>query len=139
MAKASSPLRLQADLMSAAATAGALHHRSAAEQVEYWASLGRAVSQVLSPDTLLAVQAGLVRLRVEPTEAQALDPEAVFDALERDRETGELARTVTTSTLRYQASRAHPGLLEQHRPDGTILVGRFQDGAFVPVDERGAE
>jgi hypothetical protein len=59
MAKSASPVRLQDDLMRRAALAGARHHRSAAQQIEYWASLGREVAALLDPDRLLAVQAGL--------------------------------------------------------------------------------
>ena len=43
MAKSPSPLRLQEELMQSATQAGARHHRSAAEQIDYWAALGRQV------------------------------------------------------------------------------------------------
>ena len=36
MAKAISPIRLQNELMESAKVVGALMHRSAAEQIEYW-------------------------------------------------------------------------------------------------------
>jgi len=39
--------------MESAALVGARHHRSAAEQIEYWAALGRQVARVLDPDSLL--------------------------------------------------------------------------------------
>ena len=43
--------------MESAARAGALHHRSAAEQIEYWADLGRRVARVLDPESLLDLAA----------------------------------------------------------------------------------
>ena len=58
---------LQEALMRSAALAGALHHRSAAQQIEYWASLGQGVSSQLDPESLLDVAAGLARLKVEPS------------------------------------------------------------------------
>lgn len=39
--------------MESAALVGARHHRSAAEQIEFWAALGRQVARVLNPDSLL--------------------------------------------------------------------------------------
>ena len=78
MPKSPSPVRLQDELMRSAALVGALHQRSAAQQVEYWASLGRSVAELLDPEQLLAVQSGLARLRVEPIRVVAVDPAAVF-------------------------------------------------------------
>lgn len=74
MVKSASPIRLQDDLMRKAALAGARHHRSTAEQIEYWAALGQAVAARLDPDLLLDVKAGLARLRVEPVRAAAVWP-----------------------------------------------------------------
>ncbi len=138
MAKALSPVRLQADLMEAATTAGELHRRSAAEQVEYWASIGRSVSQLLTPEVLLSVRTGLARLRVEPVGGVALDADAVFDALDADRASGKLADTVTTSALRYQPSSTRPGYLEQHHRDGRVVLGQFRDGSFVALQAKKA-
>ena len=132
MAKAASPVRLQQDLMQAASVAGERHHRSAAEQIEYWASIGRGVAKVLNPDSLLAVTTGLARLRIEPVVAPAVDPEAVFAALEGERQAGSLAAAVTTAAPRYQASAAHPGQLERIEADGRVTLGQFSNGVFIP-------
>ena len=132
MAKASSPVRLQAELMQAATTAGQRQHRSAAEQVEYWASLGRSVANSVDPDSLLAVSAGLSRLKIEPVEVSAIDPDDVFAALESEREAGTLVDSVTSSSVRYQISAKHPGYLEQIAADGKITTGQFSNGVFTP-------
>ncbi len=134
MAKAASPVRLQADLMEAAALSGKRFHRSSAEQIEYWASIGRGVGEVLNPDSLLAVTAGLARVIVEPVIASPLDPDQVFSVLERDRKSGALAQSVSQSTVRYQASDSHPGQLEQITNDGTITIGQFKEGVFTPLE-----
>jgi hypothetical protein len=133
VAKASNPVRLQADLMERAVQAGARHHRSAAQQIEYWAALGQQVAGLVDPDSLLAVQCGVARLRVEPIQGTPLDSRAVFAALDADRRSGALARAVTTAAERYQACADHPGLLERLGPDGSRVIGQFRDGQFQPL------
>lgn len=135
MTKAASPVRLQSELMQAATLAGARLHRSAAEQIEYWASLGRQIAHFVDPDTLLEVAAGLARLKVEPTLAQPVDPDAVFAAVEADRRSGELSKKVTTAAIRYQASVTHPGYLERIDERCVRTVGTFHNGVFSPVNE----
>lgn len=134
MPKAASPVRLQSELMQAASVAGKRLHRSAAEQVEYWASLGRQIAAFVDPDTLLKVSAGLARLKVEPTVAQPIDPDAVFAAVEADRHSGELSRKVTSAAIRYQASITHPGYLEQIDEHDVRTVGVFHRGVFTPIE-----
>jgi len=134
MPKSPSPVRLQDELMRSAALIGALHQRSAAQQVEYWASLGRSLTGLLDPEQLLAVKSGLARLRVEPIRVVAVDPAAVFDTMEHARENGTLAASVSTARDRYQASASHPGLLERISSDGLRTIGTFEDGLFRPCD-----
>jgi len=134
MPKSPSPVRLQDELMRSAALVGALHQRSAAQQVEYWASLGRSVAGLLGPEQLLAVKSGLARLRVEPIRVVAVDPAAVFATIEHARQNGSLAASVTTARDRYQASASHPGLLERISSDGIRSIGTFDDGLFRPCD-----
>ena len=132
MAKASSPVRLEKSLMDSAKLAGSRHHRSVTEQVEYWADLGRSVSNVIDPDTLLKIASGLVRVQVEEIHTPAVDPEEVFASLEADRSSGRLSARVTSSAVKYQASAAHPGKLERISTDGSIDIGQFTNGVFTP-------
>ncbi|MCU7922495.1 MAG: ParD-like family protein [Candidatus Thiodiazotropha sp. (ex Dulcina madagascariensis)] len=133
MAKAASPIRLQDELMQAASLIGEQEHRSAAEQVEYWASLGRKIARQVNPDTLLEVAAGLACIKVEPTVGLPVDPKAVFAAVEARRHSGALVQEVTTATPTYQASPTYPGYLEQIDKQGNRTVGRFQNGVFTPL------
>ena len=135
MAKASSPVRLQEELMRSATLAGERFHRSAAEQVEYWAAIGRSVSHIVDPDVLMSVMSGLTRLKAEPVISPEIDPEDVFSNLEGARTRGTLASAVTKANVRYQASITHPGQLEQLDPEGAITLGQFKNGVFVPVPE----
>ena len=137
MAKAASPVRLQEELMESARVSGSVQHRSAAEQIEYWADIGRKVSKTVDPDILLAVEAGLARITVEKVKSAAVDPESIFAALDADRESGVLASAISgQSPIRYQASRSNPGLLEQVDPTGKIVVGQFLDGEFVRFEPK---
>ena len=137
MAKSASPVRLQEELMESARVNGSVQHRSAAEQIEYWADIGRKVSRSIDPDVLLAVEAGLARIKVEKIKSTAVNPESVFAALDTNRESGELATAITgQSPIRYQASRNNPGLLEQIDQAGKTVIGQFLDGKFVPADAK---
>lgn len=135
MPKAASPVRLQEELMESARVSGAIQHRSAAEQIEYWADIGRKVSKTIDPDTLLAVEAGLARIVVEKVQAEALDPDSVFAALDAERKSGKLASAIAErSPVRYRACRNKPGQLEKFDAEGNSIVGQFVNGEFVPAE-----
>lgn len=131
MAKAASPVRLQKELMEAASRSGERLHRSAAEQVEYWADIGRTVDASVSPDSLLEVATGLARLKVERVVSVPVDPTAVFAALERDRNSGRLTQSIPGTGVRYQASQTILGALERIDAEGAITVGTFENGEFI--------
>lgn len=132
MPKAASPVRLQRELMESAARIGLRHHRSAAEQIEYWAALGRQVAHLLDPDSVLDVAAGITQLTLQPVDPVRIPPEQVFAAVDRDRSSASLAQLATTASCRYQACVGHPGYLEQILPDGSRRIGQFRDGSFQP-------
>ncbi|MBL4712192.1 MAG: hypothetical protein JKX75_06800 [Gammaproteobacteria bacterium] len=77
MPKANSPIRLQSELMQAAALSGKRNHRSTAEQIEYWADMGRRVAFFIDPDALLSVQSGLAKIKVEPVNITPVNPVSV--------------------------------------------------------------
>lgn len=138
MAKAASPIRLQQVLMQQAESAARRFHRSTAEQIEYWAELGRSVSATLDPDVLLSISAGLARLNIEPVIGTPVDPEEIFETLDHQRDDGTLQHSVTTSQLRYQASLTQPGLLERIDQNGKVTTGRFENGEFIASGEIGS-
>jgi hypothetical protein len=104
-------------------------HRSTAEQIEYWADLGRTVASTLDPDVLLSVTAGLTVIKTEP-----VNPDTVFQSLENDREAGVLSDTVTNSPIRYQASVTNLGYLERIDPNGNMTTGQFKNGQFMELN-----
>lgn len=134
MAKAASPVRLQDDLMKSAKLAGELFHRSAAEQVEYWADIGRSVSRMIDPEKLIAIRTGLSRINVEPIHVKPVNPEDVFRNLEIKRKNGTLAQQVISNSFKYQVSFSHPGYLEKIE-NGTITIGQIKNGEFISISE----
>jgi len=133
MAKAASPIRLQKELMQAAEVTAKRYHRSTAEQVEYWADLGRSVSSTLNPDVLLSITSGLATIKTEPVFSVPIDADSVFQSLESDRKSGKLSSTLTTSSIRYQASITYPGYLERIDPDNNMTIGQFENGKFIEL------
>lgn len=134
MAKHNSPIRLEKNLMTAAQSAGIMHKRTASEQIEYWADLGKSVSKFINPETLIAFKSGLAKLTVEKIKADVIDPDDIFQKLNRERVSGELAAKVTTTKLKYQASEQYPGLLEQVDGEGNHTVGNFNNGKFIALN-----
>jgi hypothetical protein len=117
--------------MKAATVIGAQMHRSAAEQIEYWADIGRRFAGKLSADDLLSLHAGVARLEIIKDKSQPINPDSVFQQLEQDRETGKLAQQIAIIGSRYQSAPDHPGMLERIDPDGTRTIGQFIHGEFV--------
>jgi hypothetical protein len=136
VAKANSPVRLDADLMAEATRHGQLFNRSAAETIEYWASLGKRVEKVVNPDVLLEIQSGAMNIDVKPARVNSVESESVFYQIEKRRKAGVLNQFVKQDHPVYQASKSHPGLLEQILPDGSVKTGRFKNGKFHSVNAK---
>lgn len=130
MAKASSPMRLEESLVQAARAAGSIEHRSAAEQIEFWADVGKRLSNHLSAMELMELKLGFAKLKVEPLADPAVNPDDLFAHVEAERCAGTLNQRITTSSVRYQASSRYPGKLERIGPDGEVAVGMFHNGVF---------
>jgi len=127
----SSPIRLDNDLVREADSVGKLYKRSTPRQIEYWAELGKVVERSVNADDLIAIRQGLSLINVLPKDSQAVASSDVFAALESDREKGDLSRKVSMAAINYQASKTHPGMLDQVHSNGTIIPGIFKDGKFI--------
>lgn len=133
MAKAHSPIRLESSLMKSAALAGEAFKRSASEQVEFWASIGRLVAPRMTPNEILELQAGLAQLKIEKSRPVSIDPTSLFAEVKQKRQSGTLEKAIGHKKLRYQASITQPGFLEQVATDGSVTVGRFENGEFKAI------
>jgi hypothetical protein len=119
-ATADRPTRIPSDLLDSAAAEGVKENRSAKQQLEHWARVGRAVSagQTASRRRVEAALAGAL-----PVERLSDEEGIVFDAETQARVEGRLrttnlgavlaARGVTTVALNEQ------GELTEYQPDGT--------------------
>ena len=138
MAKANSPIRLDQSLMDAAAATAHIAHRSTAEQIEFWADIGKTLDRTIGAAHLLALKTGSARIKIEPVTTGYIDPDNLLAALDANRDNGALTSRVTTSQVRYQASQAHPGRLEQIQANGDRVIGRFVAGVFIPEKDPAA-
>lgn len=122
------PVRLDPDLMERAGREAKRQHRSTRKQIEFWVELGRAVDGVVTREQAAGLRSGL--MAVMAPDVGPVDVDEVFAELEARRPA--LAGQVTRAPMRFQASRAHPGLLERVDPEGRVTVGQFEHGEFQP-------
>jgi len=127
----STPLRVNDTLFKEAEVEGAFMRRSAAKQVEFWAELGKTLSQSITNTELLALMQGIAKVSVDLPTTTAIDPQAVFAQVNKKREAGDLGQVITQNHLYYEASHQNPGLLDEVAPNGKRRSGRFIDGKFI--------
>jgi len=116
---ASTPTRVSADIAAAAAAVGAAEHRSAAEQINYWARLGMQLERASSVDhrRVLAVAAGT-------EQASTLSPEERV-----------AARALIDVRIRSRAAITSFGAAA--RAEGQTTVSLDDDGRIVEISPDG--
>lgn len=121
---ATTPLRLDAQLVHDARSAAALMERSPTAQVEFWAKLGRVAESVFSHD----------RIRTLKEMGQVRDLDSLIGSIDtavgRSRALAEIRRHGTPT---YGTDPDHPGLIVERQPDGAIRLGKFINRQFVEV------
>jgi len=128
------PLRLSPDLVEAAERESLIQKRSVPKQIEFWATLGKAVQNVIDYSDVIAVTQGLKKISVQPVESPTAAPTDVFADLERGRKSGALAKSVTTAAVYYETSRSRPGMIDRvNSATGERRTGRFQKGKFQAI------
>lgn len=124
-------IRLNSELIEAAEVQGKPLHRSAPNQIEFWASIGRRLAPVLSHKDLLAIGQGLARIRVETEPSSRIDPDLVFAAVSQQHEGNFVSEADVPSQLQYEISQT-PGYIDRVDADGNRITGKMIDGQFVP-------
>lgn len=126
---ATTPLRLDAQLVHDARSSAALMDRSPTAQVEFWAKLGRVAESVFSYDRIRTIkQMGQVQdldsliARVDTTEGRKL----------------AMAEIQRHGMPTYGTDPKHPGLIIERQPDGTTRVGKFVNRQFVEQGTKAA-
>ncbi len=128
-------IRLNTDLIFQAQSAAAVQRRSIPNQVEYWATLGRIISSVISIEDAFAILQGLKKLRVEPTQTISIDSDIVFNNLEADRANGFVDKPITSAPFYFEASQKMPGLLDRvNSLTGERKTGKFANGKFREIN-----
>jgi hypothetical protein len=111
-----------------------VQHRSINGQVEYWATLGKAIASKISAADAFAVTQGLKEIHLEPARNISIDPLAVLDELEKDRAKGFFGKPVTSASFYFEASVSHPGFLDKvDTATGERQTGKFHDGTFEAI------
>jgi hypothetical protein len=126
-------LELDQSLVRQAEREAAVQKRSASKQVEYWATIGRILSEKLSLPDAIAISQGLKILKLEDPVSVNVDPDGILAQIERDRSDGTLSEKVTSAPIYYEASTKHPGCVD--RVDSTTkerVTGFIEKGEFKP-------
>jgi hypothetical protein len=126
-----SPMRLNSDLIDAAKKEGLLQKRSIPRQIEYWAELGRVVEGVIDLKEVFAVRQGVKTIKLESLSSAPVDPDDVFNDLERSSKRKGVSSKLTSAPFYYEASRSQPGLLDRvNVRTGERQTGHFRNGEF---------
>ena len=118
----SMPLRIDGALIKEARASGEIFHRSIAQQLEHWATLGKALEAVL---TLSSVE----KLK------KAKDSVSVDDLLAKANSSVGKKRTLALLAKKkgplYGSKPGQPEILVQYQTGGTKVAGQMVEGVFV--------
>jgi len=123
----SQPVKLSDDLVLDARITSAVAQRSIAGQIEFWASLGRAVEVLLrSPEvvTLKQIKKNKPLLTASESVGTPAGDKKVTDFLKAQ------------PFPHYESAAKKPGMVVRIEMDGTRTVGRFVQRKFVPEKAR---
>jgi hypothetical protein len=56
----------------------------------------------------------------------------ILKKAEEDQASGNFKRDIFVDGPAYQASKTKPGMIEQVHANGTVLIGHFENGQFIP-------
>ena len=126
----SMPLRIDDELIKEARVSGQVFHRSIAQQVEHWASLGRVLEKVLTVSSVAKVKN--LNRSVELDRALA----GANSAVGRKKALTLLARKKGPL---YGVKPDRPGVLLQYEPGKPAVAGEMIDGKFVRARKTAAK
>jgi ParD-like antitoxin of type II bacterial toxin-antitoxin system len=118
----SMPLRIDGDLINEAKVSGQVFHRSIAQQVEHWASLGRVLEKVLTVSSV-----GKMKSLNRPVDLERVLAGARSAAGKKKT----LALLAGKKGPLYGTKPDRPGVVLQYHPDGTVVAGEMIKSEFV--------
>lgn len=116
------PTRVTTELFDTAKVVGALTSRSAAQQIEHWARIGREIelASSLAQRDIAAVLAGSLDYDTLGTEEQAVVRARWAELMRERRESLDLVRNFGVRGETYVDMDAE-GRIVRHAPDGTVI------------------
>jgi hypothetical protein len=120
----SMPLRVDGALINEARASGNIFHRSIAQQVEHWATLGKALEAVLTVPSIAKIKSAQKPADLGHLLARASSPAGKKKTL---------ALLAKKKGALYGGKPNHPDVLLQYAKDGRQIAGRMVNGAFVPA------
>ncbi len=118
------PLRIDGELIKEARISGSISHRSIAQQLEHWASLGKALEGVLTVRSVAHIK----NLK-KPVDLGSLLAKAGSSAGKKRT----LALLATKKGPLYGIKAERPGVLIKYPPDATTVAGHLSKGLFAPA------
>jgi len=67
---------------------------------------------------------------------QTSSTEDILKQIEKDKTSSYFKQDILAKGPAYQLSKTKPDMIEQVHADGTVLIGRFENGEFVPLRQR---
>jgi hypothetical protein len=130
-APVSKPVRLRPALYEAAMRQADIEHRSIAKQVDYWAEVGRWVTERTQPHRIYALLAGTAELKIEEKPSVPVSPANVLDDLAAAQDADTFALHIGEHEVIYDVAPGRPELIRRTDNDGTETFGTFVEGEFV--------
>jgi hypothetical protein len=122
------PVKLADSLVLDARLIAKATQRSIAGQIEFWASLGRAIEPLLRGREAVALR--------ESDMARRLDE--CLDSVDTPEGRQRLAEYLqSTPYPHYEAAPGEPGFLVRIQEDGSRTVGRFVNRQFIAIADNG--
>lgn len=131
MAKHTSPMRLNEQLVNDAKIIGSTLNRTTAEQIEYWSEIGRRVSSNLSPAQVISLFNGSATIKIESPHEQQIDPFEVTNEVKADTTLSRDLLSQGNVLYSPNTSISHLGALKASYPNGDVKYGHFVNGNFV--------
>jgi len=119
-----------------------LFHRTAAEQLAFWADLGRLVESKLSRREVSELMNGSADIRVVYPDKVEIDNRGDTDIVvlscshqtkKRFNETATQIKANIKGPI-YESAQDQPGLLKRTSPDGSVDFGIYKNGKFKKTD-----
>ena len=128
-------VKLSDEVVREAQREGKVSARSAAKQIEHWASIGRIVEASLRVPEINALKRARDGTEALASPAARVAIEQVLELLLGDERSDVVAHVRSTGAPLYAAAPGHRGMVFRVAADGTRTLGRIVKRRFVPDAE----